>query len=137
MYNLQNKSVLNRNLFLIIILLFFYSCEKNIVIVDENLSENSYKTYPEQKPIENNDNDFFDKEQSEDTFSPIIKRPRNPGLSYDDSLLFEDLLYTRGYLVYRGGGVASMRFDEYFDLSTKEKRILWSGTGFEPDGPRI
>ena len=115
--------------------------DENIVITDNKGSViNDFTNSSGQKIIENS-KDANDGTQAENNFFPIIKKPRTPGLPYDDSEYFH--FYSKiGNLVYRGGGVGSMRFGEYFDLKTGflvdiENVDTWKGTGFDPEGPSI
>jgi flagellar M-ring protein FliF len=58
------------------------------------------------------DMDMSQKSIEREEYSPIVKKPRTPGLAYDDSDLVES-----------------------FTLSESTSDTTWEGTGFNPEGP--
>jgi flagellar M-ring protein FliF len=58
------------------------------------------------------DMDMSKKEIARENFSPIVRRPRTPGLPYDDSQLLDSVT-----------------------ISESTSNTKWEGTGFNPEGP--
>jgi len=124
----------NIYIILLIILAISISCQKNKngnmeLVLNETIID------------EDNESNCLE----ENKFTPIIISPRTPGLPYDDSEFYENFPQKIRDLVYRGGGVGSMKFGEYFDLltgdfvETENESTNWNttrqGHGFAPEGP--
>jgi len=115
------KLILKEISLLIIFITIFFSCEKSNVteatneiddLIFRNMCDLFNELFPEKEINENHDS--IELEKSKNVDFPYKLKPRTPSLPYEDV----NIIFEIEDLIYKGGGVGSMRYDEYFDLST-------------------